>query len=38
MKKNKERAIGILIVLGSLLLLVATWNLPETSQHIDEVN
>jgi hypothetical protein len=29
MEKNKQRAIGILLVLGSILVLVATWDLPE---------
>jgi len=26
MEKNKQRAIGILMVLGSILVLVATWD------------
>jgi hypothetical protein len=25
MEKNKQRAIGILVVLGSILVLIATW-------------
>jgi hypothetical protein len=29
MEKNKQRAIGILLVFGSILVLVATWDLPE---------
>jgi succinate dehydrogenase/fumarate reductase cytochrome b subunit len=29
MDKNKQRAIGILLVLGSILVMVATWDLPE---------
>ena len=29
MGKNKQRAIGILMILGSILVLVATWDLPE---------
>ena len=29
MDKNKQRAIGILLVLGSILVLMATWDLPE---------
>jgi hypothetical protein len=29
MDKNKQRAIGILLVLGSVLVLMATWDLPE---------
>jgi hypothetical protein len=29
MDKNKQRAIGIFRVLGSILVLVATWDLPE---------
>jgi hypothetical protein len=29
MEKNKQRAIGILLVFGSVLVLVATWDLPE---------
>jgi hypothetical protein len=27
--KSKRRAVGILLVLGSILVLVATWDLPE---------
>jgi hypothetical protein len=29
MDSNKQRAIGILLVLGSILVLMATWDLPE---------
>jgi len=29
MDHNKQRAIGILFVLGSLLVLMATWTAPE---------
>jgi hypothetical protein len=29
MEKNRQRAIGILLVLGSILVLVATWDLLE---------
>jgi hypothetical protein len=29
MEKNKQRAIGILVVLGSILVVLATWNLGE---------
>jgi len=29
MDKNKQRAIGILLVLSSILVLMATWDLPE---------
>ena len=29
MDKNKQRAVGILLVLGSILVLMATWDLPE---------
>jgi hypothetical protein len=29
MENNKQRAMGILFVLGSILVLVATWNAPE---------
>ena len=29
MGKNKQRAIGILLVLGSILVLMASWNLLE---------
>jgi hypothetical protein len=29
MEKNKHRAIGILMVLGSILVLVATWDIAE---------
>jgi hypothetical protein len=31
MEKNKQRAIGILMVLGSILVLVATWDLAENT-------
>jgi len=27
--KNKQRAVGILFVLGTILVLLATWDLPE---------
>jgi hypothetical protein len=27
--KSKQRAVGILLVLGSILVLIATWDLPE---------
>jgi hypothetical protein len=27
--KSKQRAVGILFVLGSILVLIATWDLPE---------
>jgi hypothetical protein len=27
--KSKRRAVGILLVLGSILVLLATWDLPE---------
>jgi len=30
MERNKQRAIGILLVLGSILVLMATWDLPES--------
>jgi hypothetical protein len=29
MEKNKQRAIGILVVLGSILVLIATWESDE---------
>ena len=29
MDKNKQRAIGILLVFGSILVLIATWDFPE---------
>ena len=29
MANYKEKAIGILLVLGSILVLMATWDLPE---------
>jgi hypothetical protein len=29
MDNPKEKAIGILLILGSLLVLLATWNAPE---------
>jgi hypothetical protein len=38
MEKNKQRAIGILVVLGSILVLVATWDLPEKSAGRNEVS
>jgi len=30
MERNKQRAIGILLVLGSILVLMATWDLPQS--------
>ena len=27
--KSKQRAVGLLFVLGSILLLIAAWDLPE---------
>jgi hypothetical protein len=27
--KSKQRALGLLIVLGSVLVLIASWNFPE---------
>jgi hypothetical protein len=27
--KSKQRAVGILLVLGSILVLIATWDLPQ---------
>jgi hypothetical protein len=27
--KSKQRAVGILLVFGSILVLLATWDLPE---------
>jgi len=32
MERNKQRAISILLVLGSVLVLMATWNLSENRQ------
>ncbi len=29
MDRNKQRAVSILFVLGSILVLMATWDLPE---------
>jgi hypothetical protein len=29
MLKSKQRAVGLLLVLGSILVLVAIWDLPE---------
>jgi hypothetical protein len=29
MVRNKQRAISILFILGSILILMATWDLPE---------
>jgi hypothetical protein len=38
MEKNKQRAIGILIVLGSILVLVATWDIAEKQAHTNGVS
>jgi hypothetical protein len=38
MEKNKQRAIGILVVLGSILVLVATWDIGEKQARAGEVN
>jgi hypothetical protein len=38
MEKNKQRAIGILMVLGSILVLVATWDLAEKHPRMNEVS
>jgi hypothetical protein len=38
MEKNKQRAIGILIVLGSILVLVATWDIAEKQARMNEVS
>jgi hypothetical protein len=38
MEKNRQRAIGILIVLGSILVLVATWDIAEKPALTDEVS
>jgi hypothetical protein len=38
MEKNKQRAIGILMVLGSILVLVATWDIAEKSARTGEVS
>ena len=38
MEKNKQRAIGILMVLGTILVLVATWDIAETPARTDEVS
>jgi hypothetical protein len=38
MEKNKQRAIGILMVLGSILVLVATWDIPEKPDRTNEVS
>jgi hypothetical protein len=38
MEKNKQRAIGILVVLGSILVLVATWDIPEKPARTNEVS
>jgi hypothetical protein len=38
MEKNKQRAIGILMVLGSILVLVATWDIAEKRARTGEVN
>jgi len=29
MNKNKQRAVGILLLFGGILVVMATWNLPE---------
>ena len=38
MEKNKQRAIGILMVLGSILVLVATWDIAEKPARTGEVS
>jgi hypothetical protein len=38
MEKNKQRALGILVVLGSILVLVATWGLPEKAARTNEMS
>jgi hypothetical protein len=38
MEKNKQRAIGILMVLGSILVLVATWDIAEKQARTDEAS
>ena len=38
MEKNKQRAIGILIVLGSILVLVATWDIAEKQARTNGVS
>jgi hypothetical protein len=38
MEKNKQRAIGILIVLGSILVLVATWDIAENQARTNGVS
>jgi len=38
MEKNKQRAIGILMVLGSILVLVATWDITEKPARTNEVS
>lgn len=40
MEKNKQRAIGVLMILGSVLFLVASWdlNLPEKPAATNELN
>ena len=30
MDKNKQRAVGILVFLGGILVLLATWDFPES--------
>ena len=30
MAKNKQRAVSILVLLGGILVLMATWNSPES--------
>jgi hypothetical protein len=29
LEKNKQRAVGILFLLGTILVLMATWDLPQ---------
>ena len=34
-QKSRQRAVGILVLLGSILVLLATWDLPENGSTQD---
>jgi hypothetical protein len=38
MEKNRQRAVGILVVLGSILVLVAMWDLPEKPARVNQIS
>jgi hypothetical protein len=35
--KNKSRAILLMIVVGSMLALIATWHTPDQREHIQKI-